>query len=214
MHSATSISIPANATHSNKNDAVHPRATSEKLPTVTLTPSATIRNRYYQKCREEASKEEEEEHNDDKKEEEQQDTVLNEEQVGWAMHSYYAPLKSPVESPKSIRSFMSSDAGSIMSLRTEILGTDDTVSLSSLRTTDSAFYKAAAAAAANGKPSRSNTLFRSKTGAEPKIVLDGSTEQLKRSKSRGAASLLSRLSKTTAPMRAKLSAMSRSGSSK
>ncbi|KAI7885811.1 hypothetical protein K492DRAFT_156902 [Lichtheimia hyalospora FSU 10163] len=209
MHSATSISIPPNnANHSNKNDTVNTRTTSEKLPTVTLTPSATIRNRYYQKCREEQSNEE---HHDDK-EQEQQDTVLNEEQVGWAMHSYYAPLKSPVESPKSIRSFMSSDAGSIMSLRTEILGTDDTVSLSSLRTTDSAFYKAAAAAA-NGKPSRSNTLFRSKTGAEPKIVLDGNTEQLKRSKSRGAASLLSRLSKTTAPMRAKLSAMSRSGSS-
>lgn len=210
MHSATPISISPNATHSSKNDAVNTRAASEKLPTVTLTPSATIRNRYYQKCREQESKEE---HNDDDKEEEQQDTALNEEQVGWAMHSYYAPLKSPVESPKSIRSFMSSDAGSIMSLRTEILGTDDTVSLSSLRTTDSAFYKAAAAAA-NGKPSRSNTLFRSKTGAEPKIVLDGSNEQLKRSKSRGAATLLSRLSKTTAPMRAKLSAMSRSGSSK
>ncbi|KAI8150179.1 CNH domain-containing protein [Fennellomyces sp. T-0311] len=170
-------------------------AKSNKLPTVTLTPSATIRNRYYQKCREEAEKETE---------------PADSSTSGWPMTSYYAPLKTPVDSPKSIRSFASSEVGSIVSLRTEILGTDDTLSLSSMRTTDSRRPQ---------KAHRSNTLFRSKTGAEPKIVLDQDDHRetsslfLKRTKSRGAASLLSRLSKTTAPMRAKLSAMSRSGSS-
>ncbi|KAI9270465.1 CNH domain-containing protein [Phascolomyces articulosus] len=201
---------------------------SIKLPTVTLTPSATIRNRYYQKCREEArlakqKKQQEDDHKDDEdkkddKEKDNNETTIDNNSVGWPMSSYYAPLKSPLDSPKSIRSFMSSEAGSVVSLRTEVLGTDDTYSLSSMRTTESNRNFATTAVPA-AKTTRSNTLFRSRTGAEPKIVLDRDDHRetaslfLKRSKSRGAASLLSRLSKTTAPMRAKLSAMSRSGSS-
>ncbi|KAI7848142.1 CNH domain-containing protein [Circinella umbellata] len=218
----------ANTATKNNND----NNNNMKLPTVTLTPSATIRNRYYQRCREEArlAKENEREKqqkediddtndtNDNKKENRHDDdpTSIDNGSVGWPMSSYYAPLKTPLDSPKSIRSFMSSDVGSIVSLRTEVLGTDDTYSLSSMRTTDSNNRKFQPSAA---KTTRSNTLFRSKTGAEPKIVLDQDSQRetsslfLKRSKSRGAASLLSRLSKTTAPMRAKLSAMSRSGSS-
>ena len=222
----TDKTVTATATTENNND----NNNNMKLPTVTLTPSATIRNRYYQRCREEArlAKENEREKqqkkgdddNNNSKEENRHDddpTSIDNGSVGWPMSSYYAPLKTPLDSPKSIRSFMSSDVGSIVSLRTEVLGTDDTYSLSSMRTTDSNNRKFPQSTA---KTMRSNTLFRSKTGAEPKIVLDQDDHRetsslfLKRSKSRGAASLLSRLSKTTAPMRAKLSAMSRSGSSK
>ncbi|KAG0193889.1 RHO1 GDP-GTP exchange protein 2 [Apophysomyces sp. BC1034] len=112
----------------------------------------------------------------------------------------YAPLKPP--DPGSVYSL--SDTGSIISLRTEY-NTDDTQSISSMRTMDS-FGKTR------------STIFESKSGSEPKVVLDEGWAQRGSRRSRmhsGSSSgssngLLSRLSRTTAPMRAKLSAMSRS----
>lgn len=180
--------------------------TEKSKPIVTLTPSATIRQRYYQaQERNDSLRILDDEDDDDDDEEENKSG-----QKGWPMTSYYAPLKDPLDSPKSMHSFMSSDVGSILSLRTEVFGTDDTQSISSTMTMDNKKQQALV--------SRHNTLFRSKTGSEPKIILEDDDHHphggLKRSKSKSAASLLSKLSKTTAPMRARISAMSRSGSSR
>lgn len=87
------------------------------------------------------------------------------------------------------------------------MSTDDTMSITSMKTTDSGAWKLR---------SRTNSIFRSR-GQQPKLGVDhidgDDGTKLKRSKSKGASTLLAKLSKTTAPMRAKLSAMSRAGSS-
>ncbi|KAI8388193.1 CNH domain-containing protein [Radiomyces spectabilis] len=122
--------------------------------------------------------------------------------------------------PPSLHSF--SDAGSIISLRTEYNDLDDARSISSIQTVGDFRGNAhqRSSHTTTTKVSRSGTIFRSKTGAEPKIVVEdgsGSDHPPHQSSDRDSirstsgASLLSRLSRSTAPMRAKLSAMSRTG---
>ncbi|KAI7867202.1 CNH domain-containing protein [Spinellus fusiger] len=136
--------------------------------------------------------------------------------------------KSPYKSLGAASSCQSfSDTGSIISLRTEYNELDDARSLSSLRTVDS-FRSTATTATVSGnnlgppiapkakgaRISRSGTLFRPSTGLGPKIVLHEGHQERESDRtslySMTSSSLLSRLSKSTAPMRAKISAISRS----
>ncbi|KAG0166290.1 RHO1 GDP-GTP exchange protein 2 [Apophysomyces sp. BC1034] len=192
----------------------------------TLTPSAAIRNQYYHSHQylQDSTYDIPRNHQRLQSEESlaessDQNTVYDDgEDLAYRPGTvYYAPLRP--SGPPSLRSF--SDAGSIISLRTEYgADPDDTKSISSMRTMDSfrediKVNRLAALAKKGAKISRSGTIFKSKSGSEPKIVVQDGWADKDSDRSSvhtiSGGSLLSRLSRSTAPMRAKLAAFSRTG---
>ncbi|KAI9028251.1 CNH domain-containing protein [Phycomyces nitens] len=122
----------------------------------------------------------------------------------------FAPLKPPCQF--SIQSL--SDTNSIISLRT-CNETDDTRSNSSMRTIDSFSLDRPKE---DKRTSGGSSPCDSESGSKPNIIVEEEWREGDQSENRkssspvicSTSSLLSRLSKTTAPMRAKLSAISRS----
>jgi hypothetical protein len=195
-----------------------------------LTPSAAIRDRYYQSNRYLMDKNSASSIDMD----DEEDTVDDEEDM-----LDYRPQDSQLcdnrpTGPPSI--YSGSESGSIISLRTEYNDIEDRRSITSIRTVDDRLQGRSLGINLNSfalktakRVSRSSTLFRSKNGSQAK--LDENTKSLTKRKlepsssfvpvrdtfnqgddssikSSGGTSLLSKLSKSTAPVRAKLFAFS------
>ncbi|KAI8638438.1 CNH domain-containing protein [Parasitella parasitica] len=190
-----------------------------------LTPSAAIRDRYYQSSRylldNHHADELEDDHllEEEEEEEEEEDTVY-EEAVGDVFD--YRPGDSNLYTkPKDTPSIYSVN-DSVISLRTEYNGADSR-SINSVRTVDDRLQgRSTSLLGANlnslaktaKKVSRSSSIFRNAEKNKRKLeafVPVRDQQSLKDDssiRSVGGTTLLSKLSKSTAPMRAKLSAIS------
>jgi hypothetical protein len=197
-----------------------------------LTPSAAIRDRYYQSHRY-LSQEKLVNIDSGIDEEENEDTLYDEKDFKEDMLDYRPGQTQRYPKPIAPSIYSISDAGSIISLRTEY-NDSDARSINSIRTVDdrlqgqrtlgnnlNSFVKTAK------RVSRSGTLFRSKNAA-PKIKLEASSSSEKRMepgvfmpqrenritrdnasiRTAGGTSLLSKLSKSTMSVKTKLSAFS------
>ncbi|KAI9023021.1 CNH domain-containing protein [Phycomyces nitens] len=211
-------------------------SSSTSTSATALTPSAAIRNQYYQSHQYLQDYSAQPSHDTSRTTPHQR--IYSQESLDDSDHTtlndssddlIYRPGPAPngphkTSGPPSFQSF--SDTGSAISHHTDFTELDDARSISSVRTVES-FRSTATTATMSGnnlgppighrkagKVSRSGTIFRSSSGLEPKIVVqDGfgdSHKDIDRASiySMAGSSLLSRLSKSTAPMRAKLSAMS------
>lgn len=196
---------------------------SDTLPTE-LTPSAAIRDRYYQSCR----YLQDNHHADELEENEEDDTVYEQDAIQGDVFDYRPGDSNFYTKPNDAHSVYSVN-DSIISLRTEFNGDGDNRSINSIRTVDDRLQGRSTsllgtnlnsfAAKTAKKVSRSSSIFRntdknssgSKKKLEPFVpVRDHYQHQKDASSIRtvGGTSLLSKLSKSTAPMRAKLSAIS------
>lgn len=195
-----------------------------------LTPSAAIRDRYYQSSRylqdnHHADELEEDDHFLEEDEEEEEDTVY-EEAIGDVFD--YRPGDSNFYTKPDGTPSIYSINDSVISLRTEYNG-EDSRSINSIRTVDDRMQgRSTSLLGANlnslaktaKKVSRSSSIFRTnnnnnntekntKKKLEPFVpVRDQYLKDNSSIRSVGGTSLLSKLSKSTAPMRAKLSAIS------
>lgn len=200
-----------------------------------LTPSAAIRDRYYQSSRYLQDNHHADELEDEDRflEEEEEDTgtedTVYEEAVGDVFD--YRPGDSNFYSKPNDTPSIYSINDSVISLRTEYNG-EDSRSINSIRTVDDRMQgRTTSLLGANlnslaktaKKVSRSSSIFRSsnnnnnnnandkntKKKLEPFVpVRDQYFKDNSSIRSVGGTSLLSKLSKSTAPMRAKLSAIS------
>ncbi|CEP19094.1 hypothetical protein [Parasitella parasitica] len=190
-----------------------------------LTPSAAIRDRYYQSSRYLLDNHHADELEDNHLLEEEEDTVY-EEAVG-DVFDYRPGDSSLCSKPKDTPSIYSVN-DSVISLRTEYNG-DDSHSINSVRTVDDCLQgRSTSLLGANlnslaktaKKVSRSSSIFRaasnnadkSKRKLEAFVPVRDQQSNPSRDdssiRSVGGTTLLSKLSKSTAPMRAKLSAIS------
>ncbi|KAG1561222.1 hypothetical protein G6F49_002009 [Rhizopus delemar] len=177
-------------------DTLHPQ----------LTPSAAIRDRYYQSTR----------YLQNDSELDEEDT----ESIGGDILDYRPADSEVCAKPEGAPSIYSM-TDSVISLRTEY--NEDARSIHSIRTVDDRLQGRSMTSNLNSfavktarKVSRSGTLFRSRGGGEEKKKLEPFVpvrDNFARAdnssvKTTGGMSLLSKLSKSTAPVRAKLSALS------
>ncbi|KAG1502092.1 hypothetical protein G6F48_000696 [Rhizopus delemar] len=179
-----------------------------------LTPSAAIRDRYYQSTR----------YLQNHSNADEEDLVYEEESIAGSILDYRPGDSELCTKPEGTPSIYSI-GDSVISLRTEY--NDDANSITSIRTVDdrlqgrSISHLNSFAVKTAKKVSRSGTLFRSKNGKTPEYqnekkklepfmpIRDNySKTDNSSAKTTGGMSLLSKLSKSTAPMRAKLSALS------
>jgi hypothetical protein len=196
---------------------------TDTLPTE-LTPSAAIRDRYYQ-----SSRYLQDNHHADELEDYEDDTIYEENAIQGDVFDYRPGDSNFYTKPNDSHSVYSVN-DSIISLRTEFNGDGDNRSINSIRTVDDRLQGRSTsllgtnlnsfAAKTAKKVSRSSSIFRnaadknssgSKKKLEPFVpVRDHYQHQKDASSIRtvGGTSLLSKLSKSTAPMRAKLSAIS------
>ncbi|KAI9273625.1 CNH domain-containing protein [Sporodiniella umbellata] len=179
-------------------DIIHPE----------LTPSAAIRDRYYQSTRYLQT------HGDV----DEEDTVYEEDTISGDILDYRPGQSEVCIKEPSVYSLNDS----IISLHTEYNGSnnDDASSITSIRTLDDRLQGKSRASQLNQfavktakKVSRSGSLFRRNVDdkkLEPFVPVRDSFSRTDNSSSKtmGGMSLLSKLSKSTAPMRAKLSAIS------
>lgn len=184
-----------------------------------LTPSAAIRDRYYQSTR----------YLQNHSNADEEDLVYEEESIAGSILDYRPGDSELCTKPEGTPSIYSI-GDSVISLRTEY--NDDANSITSIRTVDdrlqgrSISHLNSFAVKTAKKVSRSGTLFRSKNGKTPEYqnekkklepfmpIRDNySKTDNSSAKTTGGMSLLSKLSKSTAPMRAKLSALSAFSSS-
>jgi hypothetical protein len=187
-----------------------------------LTPSAAIRDRYYQSNRYLSSSE-----NvsiiDQDEDIDEEDILYEEEKIDGDVF-LYRPGDSEYYTKPSTPSIYSINE-SIISLRTEYNNDDDNRSIGSIRTVDDRLQGRSSAGGnilqkTAKKVSRSSSIFRNnnkdqqqqtqKKKLQPFVpIRENQTLSLDNSSIRtaGGTSLLSKLSKSTAPMRAKLSAI-------
>jgi hypothetical protein len=188
---------------------------TDTLPTE-LTPSAAIRDRYYQSTRylqDNHHADELEEY-----EEYEQDSIQGD------VFDYRPGDSNFYTKPNDAHSVYSVN-DSIISLRTEFNGDGDSRSINSIRTVDDRLQGRSTsllgtnlnsfAAKTAKKVSRSSSIFRSadknssgsKKKLEPFVPVRDHYQDAASIRTVGGTSLLSKLSKSTAPMRAKLSAI-------
>lgn len=187
-----------------------------------LTPSAAIRDKYYQSSR----------YLSDNDVIDEEDIVYEEEKIDGDVFLYRPGDSQFYTKPTITTPSIYSVNDSIISLRTEYNNNDDSRSIASIRTVDDRMQgRTSSVLGANlnsfaqktaKKVSRSSSIFRaagdkkkdetkSKKKLQPFVpVRDSPTNPMDNASIRtaGGTSLLSRLSKSTAPMRAKLSAIS------
>lgn len=204
--------------------------TSDGPASSELTPSAAIRDRYYQSNRYLSSSENLSIYDKEEEllEEEEEDILYNEEKIDGDVFVYRPGDSQYYSKPAQQTPSIYSTNDSVYSLRTEYNLNDDNRSIGSIRTVDDRLQGRSSATTNNilqktaKKVSRSSSIFRHVGGGgkdkdkepkkklqpfmpirENKITMDNSSIR-----TAGGTSLLSKLSKSTAPMRAKLSAIS------
>ncbi|CAO3699306.1 unnamed protein product [Rhizopus microsporus] len=180
-----------------------------------LTPSAAIRDRYYQSTR----------YLQNNSDVDEEDIIYEEDHIAGDILDYRPGESELCTKPEGAPSIYSV-GDSVISLHTEY--NDDANSITSIRTVDDRLQGRSMTLGSNlnsfavktaKKVSRSGTLFRSKNGQakseekkklEPFVPVRDNYSRADNSsvKTTGGMSLLSKLSKSTAPMRAKLSALS------
>lgn len=186
-----------------------------------LTPSAAIRDRYYQSTR----------YLQNNSDMDEEDIIYEEDHIAGDILDYRPGESELCTKPEGAPSIYSV-GDSVISLHTEY--NDDANSITSIRTVDDRLQGRSMTLGSNlnsfavktaKKVSRSGTLFRSKNGQakseekkklEPFVPVRDNYSRADNSsvKTTGGMSLLSKLSKSTALMRAKLSALSAFSSSK
>lgn len=190
-----------------------------------LTPSAAIRDKYYQSSR----------YLSDNDVIDEEDIVYEEEKIDGDVFLYRPGDSEFYTKPTISTPSIYSVNDSVISLRTEYNNNDDSRSIASIRTVDDRMQgRSSSVLGANlnsfaqktaKKVSRSSSIFRtvgdkkskeegakSKKKLQPFVPVRDSPKSTMMDNSSirtaGGTSLLSRLSKSTAPMRAKLSAIS------